>query len=73
MFKGMRRGELAEWATGILVVLIAGAVGQFAAQGMNAVQWAGAVLAITGSITLAVMVRVWPAPAPASQQQQRRD
>jgi hypothetical protein len=63
MFKGMRRGEFAEWGTGILVVLIAGAVGQFAAQGMNAVQWMGAMVAVIGSIALAVLVRVWPAPA----------
>ena len=72
MFKSMRRGEFAEWATGILVVVIAGAVGQFAAQGMNSLQWAGAALAVIGSITLAVMIRVWPAPAPA-QQSERRD
>ena len=36
------------------------AMGAYAAHGMNAVQWAGAAAAILGSITLAVMVRVWP-------------
>ena len=63
MFKRLRTDEAARWATAILVVVIAGLAGQFAAHGMNLVQWLGAILAVLGSVTLAVMVRVWPAQA----------
>jgi cytochrome b subunit of formate dehydrogenase len=63
MFKRLRSEEAIRWATAILVVVISGLAGQFAAQGMNLVQWLGAILAVLGSVTLAVMVRVWPAPA----------
>jgi hypothetical protein len=34
--------------------------GHYAAIGMNPVQWAGALAAILGSVTVAVAVRVWP-------------
>ena len=63
MFKRLHSEGAARWATAILVVVISGLAGQFAAQGMNLVQWLGALLAVLGSVTLAVMVRVWPAPA----------
>jgi hypothetical protein len=63
MFKRLQTDEAVRWATAILVVVISGLAGQFAAQGMNLVQWLGAILAVLGSVTLAVMVRVWPAPA----------
>jgi hypothetical protein len=69
MFKRLRTQEAAQWASTILVVLISGLAGQFAAHGMNKVQWLGAALAVLGSITLAVMVRVWPAQAPADSRQ----
>ncbi|MFZ5718659.1 MAG: hypothetical protein ACOY5Y_04250 [Pseudomonadota bacterium] len=39
--------------------------GHYAAVGMNAVQWAGAAVAVLGSVTVAVAVRVWPAPTGA--------
>ena len=32
---------------------------------MSAVQWAGAACAVLGSVTLAVAIRVWPAPQKA--------
>lgn len=63
MFKRLRSEESIHWATAILVVIVAGLAGQCAAHGMNTVQWLGAALAVLGSITLAVMVRVWPAAA----------
>jgi hypothetical protein len=44
-------------------------MGTYAAQGMNAVQWAGAAAAVLGSVTLAVLVRVWP-PEPQAQTQE---
>lgn len=63
MFKRLRSEEAAHWATAILVVIVSGLAGQFAAQGMNTIQWLGAALAVLGSVSLAVMVRVWPARA----------
>ena len=65
MLDKLRSEKAAHWASGILVVLVSGTAGQFAAQGMNSAQWTGAALAIGGSVALAVMVRVWPAPARA--------
>lgn len=65
MFERLRSQEAARLASAILVVLVSGLAGQFAAHGMNAIQWLGAILAVLGSVTLAVMIRVWPAEAPA--------
>lgn len=60
MFKNLDSNQITQWASAILVIVISGLAGQFAAHGMNAVQWLGAALAVLGSITLAVLVRVWP-------------
>ena len=54
----------AQLAASVLVIIVSVMAGQFAAEGMNAVQWLGAALAVLGSITLAVLLRVWPAEAP---------
>jgi len=70
MFKRLRTLQGAQWASSIMVVLVSGLVGQFAAIGMNPAQWAGALLAMAGSIALAVMLRVWPATAPARSRRQ---
>jgi hypothetical protein len=53
-------GKALEWATAILAFIVPMTMGAYAAHGMNPLQWAGAAAAIMGSITLAVMVRVWP-------------
>lgn len=58
--------ELGEWATAFLVVICGALAGHYAADGMTAVQWAGAVCAVLGSVSLAVGVRVWPAPERAT-------
>lgn len=60
MFKRLSKQDAANWASAILVVIVSGLAGQLAAHGMNTVQWLGAALAVLGSITLAVLVRVWP-------------
>ncbi|HEX6860970.1 MAG TPA: hypothetical protein VF138_12325 [Caulobacteraceae bacterium] len=65
MLKLLRSPQAAQWGSTLLVLLVSGMAGQFAAHGMNRVQWLGAALAVLGSITLAVMVRVWPAQAAA--------
>lgn len=49
----------AEWASATLVFVVAMIAGRMAADGMSLVQWAGALTAILGSITVAVAVRVW--------------
>ena len=42
-----------------LVIISGGLAGHSAAAGMNAIQWAGAVAAVSGSITFALSVRIW--------------
>lgn len=52
--------DLIEWGSACLVFLSGAMTGHYAAIGMNPVQWAGALAAILGSVTVAVAVRVWP-------------
>ena len=55
--------EAAEWGSAILVFTSGAMAGHFASVGMSPVQWAGAAAAVLGSVTVAVIVRVWPAKA----------
>ena len=52
--------DLIEWGSAGLVFLSGAMTGHYAAMGMTPVQWAGAVAAVLGSVTVAVAVRVWP-------------
>lgn len=52
--------DLIEWSSASLVFLSGAMTGHYAAIGMNTVQWAGALAAVLGSVTVAVAVRVWP-------------
>jgi hypothetical protein len=52
--------ELIDWASASLVIISGGLAGHYAAAGMTPVQWAGAAVAVLGSVTIAVAVRVWP-------------
>lgn len=61
----LTKQELAEYGSAGLVLLSGATAGHFAAVGMNPVQWAGAAAAVLGSVTVAVAVRVWPAPVRA--------
>lgn len=54
--------EFAEWGSALLVFACGGAAGHYAALGMTPFQWLGAAAAVLGSVTVAVCVRVWPAP-----------
>ena len=56
----------AEWASAALVFLVSLMAGRQAAQGMELIQWAGAVTAVLGSVTVAVWVRIAPTPAKAA-------
>ena len=69
MLKFIASAEALECATSALVFIVSMFIGAYAAQGMNAVQWAGAAAAVLGSVTLAVMVRVWPTDAQAQVRQ----
>jgi hypothetical protein len=60
MFKWIQNAGYAEFGSAALVFISAGVVGHEAALGMNQTQWLGAVAAVLGSITVAVMVHVWP-------------
>lgn len=66
MFK-LSSQDFAEWGSAALVFVCGALVGRHAAEGMNTVQWAGAIVAVLGSITVAVAVRVWKQPASADQ------
>ena len=52
--------ELIEYASAGLVLMCGATAGHYAAEGMTMIQWAGAVTAVLGSVTVAVAVRVWP-------------
>lgn len=60
--------ELIEYASAGLVFVCGALAGHFAAEGMTLVQWAGALTAVLGSVTVAVAVRVWASPAKAERQ-----
>ena len=62
MFKFMSSPRFAEIGSALLVVIAAWIVGRYAAQGLSPIQWACGIFAIMGSISVAIMVRVWPAP-----------
>jgi hypothetical protein len=53
--------DIIDWASVALVITSGGLAGHYASEGMNGVQWAGAIAAVLGSVTVAVAVRVWPA------------
>ena len=61
MFKWVQNAGFAEYGSAALVFVSAAIVGHEAAVGMNQTQWLGAAAAVLGSITVAVMVHVWPA------------
>lgn len=63
---------LAEWGSAAMVFISGGLAGHYASLGMSPQQWAGAAAAVLGSVSVAVAVRIWPAPV-RSKPPQRRD
>ena len=63
--------EIVEYASAGLVFACGGLAGHYASVGMTAIQWAGAVAAVLGSVTLAVAVRVWTPKTQAAKIRQR--
>jgi hypothetical protein len=61
--------EAAEWGSAVLVFASGGMAGHYASLGMSPIQWAGAAVAVAGSVTVAILVRVWPSPDKAQVEQ----
>lgn len=61
MFKWIQNAGVPQYGSAALVFVSAAIVGHEAAVGMNQMQWLGAAVAVLGSISVAVMVHVWPA------------
>ncbi len=61
MWKFLASPDAALGASAGLIIIIAGLVGQYAAKGMTPGQWFYGLVAIAGAITLAVILRCWPA------------
>jgi len=62
MLKFLSSARAAQLGSAVLVVIASWIVGRYASEGLTPVQWACGVFAILGSISVAVMVRIWPAP-----------
>jgi hypothetical protein len=58
----IRAAFSARWLSGATVFLVAWIIGSKAADGLSALQWLGAFVALAGSIAWAVIEQVWPAP-----------
>lgn len=71
MIKMIRGQTAAEWGSAALVFVCGATAGHYAQDGMSLVQAAGAVVAILGSVTVAVAVRVWPDTDTATQNAER--
>lgn len=65
MFKLIRSPDFSLGASAAAIVVVSGLVGQYAARGMSGQQWFYGLVAIAGAITLAVVLRCWPAPQKA--------
>lgn len=57
----IRAAFSARWLSGATVFLVAWIIGSKAADGLSALQWLGATVALAGSIAWAVIEQVWPA------------
>ncbi len=64
---------IVEWLSVSFVLICCALAGHHATQGMNPTQWAGAITAVLGSLTVAVSVRVWQPEAGAEEQRARED
>ena len=71
MLKWLQNGGLPEYGSAALVFVSAAIVGHEAAIGMNQSQWLGGATAVLGSITVAVLVHVWPDKSKAAAKTRR--
>ena len=65
--------DLAEWGSAGMVFVSGGMAGHYASLGMSPMQWAGAAVAVLGSVTVAVAVRVWQTPVKVKAKADGRD
>ena len=65
MFKWIQTAGFAEYGSAALVFVTAAIVGHEAAAGMSQNQWLAASVSVLGSISVAVMVHMWPAKTKA--------
>jgi hypothetical protein len=65
MLSLLKSPQAAQWGSAVLVIVASAIVGRQAAVGMEPMQWACAAFAVVGSVSVAVMVRVWPTPTQA--------
>ena len=72
MFKWIQTAGISEYGSAALVFVTAAIVGHEAAAGMSQSQWLAASVSILGSISVAVMVHMWP-PKPGAVVQKSRD
>lgn len=63
MIKHVNAIAAGEYTSAFAVVVVAAITGARAAEGMSAIQWAGGLAAVAGTVAWAVMVRVWPMQA----------
>ena len=73
MFKWIQTAGFAEYGSAALVFMTAAIVGHEAAAGMSQGQWLGAAISVLGSISVAVMVHMWPAKSKAVARKSRTD
>ncbi|MDP1875102.1 hypothetical protein [Phenylobacterium sp.] len=71
MLKGLFSQGMAEWGTASLVFVSGAMTGRLLATGMNESQALGALVAILGSLTAAIAVRIWPAADPVEARSSR--
>ncbi len=71
MFKWIQTAGFAEYGSAALVFVTAAIIGHEAAVGMDQSQWLAAAVSILGSVSVAVMVHVWPPKAKAAVQKSR--
>ena len=72
MFKWVLTAGWSEYGSAALVFVTAAIVGHEAAVGMSQSQWLAASVSVLGSISVAVMVHMWPAK-PRAMAQKRQD
>lgn len=65
MFERLFTPMTARWASTSLVFTVSCLAGHYISLGMTPTQWLGAGVAVLGSITVAVAVRLQPEPAEA--------
>ncbi len=73
MLKWIQTAGFSEYGSAALVFVTAAIIGHEAAVGMSPNQWLAAAVSVLGSISVAVMVHMWPAKAKTAAVQKSPD